>query len=234
MLKVNKIKTFYGKVGVLWDVSLNVDEKEIVALVGSNGAGKTTMLNTISGLLHPASGTLEFLGRRIEGMSPHLIVQLGISHVPEGGKPFPDMTVHENLEMGAYISETWKKKKEMLDHVYHTFPRLKERAGQVAKTLSGGERQMLAMGRSLMSRSRLCMFDEPSYGLAPLLVKELFGFIKTLSEQGITILLVEQNIRHALEVADRGYVLENGRIVLEGESKGLLQNDHVKKAYLGL
>lgn len=234
MLKINNLKTFYGKVAVLWDVSLRVDESEIVALVGSNGAGKTTMLNTISGLLHPASGTLEFLGRRIEGMSPHRIVQLGISHVPEGGKPFPDMTVHENLEMGAYVSEAWKSKKEMLDRVYLTFPRLKARKGQLARTLSGGERQMLAMGRSLMSRSRLCMFDEPSYGLAPLLVRELFDIIKRLCEQGITILLVEQNIRHALEVADRGYVLENGRIVLEGESKWLLQNDHVKKAYLGL
>ena len=234
MLKVNNLKTFYGKVAVLWEVSLRVDEREIVALVGSNGAGKTTLLNTISGLLHPASGTLEFLGRRIEGMSPHRIVQLGISHVPEGGKPFPDMTVHENLEMGAYVSEAWKSKKEMLDHVYRTFPRLKARAGQLARTLSGGERQMLAMGRSLMSRSRLCMFDEPSYGLAPLLVRELFDIIKRLCDQGITILLVEQNIRHALEVADRGYVLENGRIVLEGESKWLLQNDHVKKAYLGL
>ncbi len=234
MLKVNNLKTFYGKVAVLWDVSLKVDEREIVALVGSNGAGKTTMLNTISGLLHPASGTLEFFGRRIEGMSPHRIVQLGISHVPEGGKPFPDMTVHENLEMGAYVSEAWKSKKEMLDRVYRTFPRLKAREGQLARTLSGGERQMLAMGRSLMSRSRLCMFDEPSYGLAPLLVRELFDIIKRLCEEGITILLVEQNIRHALEVADRGYVLENGRIVLEGESKWLLQNDHVKKAYLGL
>ncbi len=234
MLKVNNLKTFYGKVAVLWEVSLRVNEREIVALVGSNGAGKTTMLNTISGLLHPASGTLEFLGTRIEGMSPHRIVQLGISHVPEGGKPFPEMTVHENLEMGAYVSEAWKSKKEMLDRVYRTFPRLKARAGQLARTLSGGERQMLAMGRSLMSRSRLCMFDEPSYGLAPLLVRELFDIIKRLCEQGITILLVEQNIRHALEVADRGYVLENGRIVLEGESKWLLQNDHVKKAYLGL
>ncbi len=234
MLKVDNLKTFYGKVAALWEVSLRVDAREIVALVGSNGAGKTTMLNTISGLLHPASGTLEFLGTRIEGMSPHRIVQLGISHVPEGGKPFPDMTVHENLEMGAYVSEAWKGKKEMLERVYRTFPRLKARAGQLARTLSGGERQMLAMGRSLMSRSRLCMYDEPSYGLAPLLVKELFDIIKRLCEQGMTILLVEQNIRHALEVADRGYVLENGRIVLQGESQWLLQNDHVKKAYLGL
>jgi branched-chain amino acid transport system ATP-binding protein len=234
MLKVNNIRAFYGKVGVLWDVSLKIDEKEIVALVGSNGAGKTTMLNTISGLLLPASGSLEFLGRRIDGVAPHEIVKLGISYVQEGGKPFPDMTVHENLEMGAYISETWKRKGETLDQVYQIFPKLKERAAQLARTLSGGERQMLAMGRSLMSRSKLCMFDEPSYGLAPLLVKELFDFIKTLREQGMTILLVEQNIRNALEIADRAYVLENGQIVLEGESKKLLENDHIKKAYLGL
>jgi branched-chain amino acid transport system ATP-binding protein len=234
MLRVNNIKTFYGKVGILRDVSLRIDEKEIVALVGSNGAGKTTMLNTISGLLRPTSGTLEFLDRRIDGMPPHEIVKLGISYVQEGGKPFPDMTVRENLEMGAYISETWKRKGETLDQVYQIFPKLKERAAQLARTLSGGERQMLAMGRSLMSRSKLCMFDEPSYGLAPLLVKELFDFIKTLREQGMTILLVEQNIRNALEIADRAYVLENGQIVLEGESKKLLENDHIKKAYLGL
>jgi len=234
MLEAKNVKTFYGKVGVLWEVSFKVDENAIIALVGSNGAGKTTVLNTISGLLRPASGSLEFLGRRIDGMSPHEIVKLGISYVQEGGKPFPDMTVHENLEMGAYISETWKKKKETLDQVYQIFPRLRERSGQLARTLSGGERQMLAMGRSLMSRSRLCMFDEPSYGLAPLLVKELFDFIRRLREQGITILLVEQNVRNALEIADRAYVLENGRIVLEAESKKLLENDHIKKAYLGL
>jgi branched-chain amino acid transport system ATP-binding protein len=167
-------------------------------------------------------------------MAPHEIVKFGISYVPEGGKPFPDMTVRENLEMGAYISEAWKRKEEMLNQAYHIFPILKERSGQLARTLSGGERQMLAMGRSLMSSSRLCMFDEPSYGLAPLLVKELFDFIKTLRDQGMTILLVEQNIRNALEVADRAYVLENGRIVLEGGNKELLQNDHVRKAYLGL
>jgi branched-chain amino acid transport system ATP-binding protein len=234
MLEAKNVKTFYGKVGVLWEVSFKVDENAIIALVGSNGAGKTTVLNTISGLLRPASGSLEFLGRRIDGMSPHEIVKLGISYVQEGGKPFPDMTVHENLEMGAYISETWKKKKETLDQVYQIFPRLRERSRQLARTLSGGERQMLAMGRSLMSRSRLCMFDEPSYGLAPLLVKELFDFIRRLREQGITILLVEQNVRNALEIADRAYVLENGRIVLEAESKKLLENDHIKKAYLGL
>ncbi len=234
MLKVNNINAAYGKIDVLWDVSMRVAEKEIVALVGANAAGKTTMLNTISGLLHPGAGTLEFLGRRIDGTPPYQIATMGISHVPEGGKPFPDMTVLENLEMGAYINETWKKRAETLSQVYEFFPILKKRSGQLARTLSGGERQMLAMGRGVMAKPRLFMFDEPSYGLAPIIVKELFEFIRLLHGQGMTILIVEQNIRHALEVSSRGYVLENGRIVLEGESIGLLDNDHVRKAYLGL
>ena len=234
MLKVSNVKASYGKVGVLWDVCMRISEKEIVALIGANAAGKTTMLNTISGLIHPRSGALEFLGRRIDGIPPYRIAKMGISHVPEGGKPFPDMTVLENLEMGAYINETWKRRKETLGRVYQFFPILKKCSGQLARTLSGGERQMLAMGRGLMSRPRLFMFDEPSYGLAPIIVTELFKFIQLLHEQGRTILIVEQNIRHALEVASRAYVLENGRIVLEGESRELLENDHVKKAYLGL
>ena len=234
MLEINKINTFHGKVRALWDISLRVAEKEIVALVSGNGSGKTTMLYSISGLLPPASGTMHFLGKRIDGMPPHQIVKLGICYIPEGGKPFPDMTVSENLEMGAYIYETWKRKEETIDQVYHLFPILKERAGQLANTLSGGERQMLAMGRGLMSRPKLCMFDEPSYGLAPVLVKEFFGIIKTLREQGVTILLVEQNVRNALEISDRAYILENGRVVLEGKSGELLQNGHIKKAYLGL
>ena len=234
MLEINKINTFHGKVRALWDISLRVAEKEIVALVGGNGSGKTTMLYSISGLLPPASGTIHSLGKRIDGMPPYQIVQLGICCIPEGGKPFPDMTVSENLEMGAYIYETWKRKEETIDQVYHLFPILKERAGQLANTLSGGERQMLAMGRGLMSRPKLCMFDEPSYGLAPVLVKEFFGIIKTLREQGVTILLVEQNVRNALEISDRAYILENGLVVLEGKSGELLQNGHIKKAYLGL
>lgn len=234
MLRMDRINAFYGKVRVLWDLTLNVEEKEIVALVGGNGAGKTTTLHTIVGLVHPVSGSLELFGKRIDGISPYQVVQLGICYIPEGGKPFPDMTVLENLEMGAYPHTTWKKKDETLDQVYQIFPRLQERAKQMARTLSGGERQMLAMARGLMSKPKLSMFDEPSYGLAPLLVKEFFHFIKTFREQGMTILLVEQNVRQALEIADRAYVLENGRIVLEGVSKGLLQNDHVKKAYLGL
>jgi branched-chain amino acid transport system ATP-binding protein len=207
---------------------------EIVALVGSNGAGKTTLLNTITGLLPPASGSVEFLGRRIDGLPSHAIVELGISHVPEGGKVFPDMTVHENLEMGAYPLQAWKQKQVTFEQVYRLFPLLKERARQLARTLSGGERQMLAIGRGLMSRPKLCIFDEPSYGLAPLLVAEIFQTIGELRNQGITILLIEQNVRQSLEIADRAYVLENGRICLQGDCGELLQSDYVRQAYLGL
>ncbi len=234
MLEVNNVDTFYGRVQALWGVSLRIDEGEIVALVGANGAGKTTLLNTIVGLLHPASGTMEFLGRRIEGLAPHNIGELGISYVPEGGRLFVEMTVRENLEMGAYIYEAWRRKEETLRQVYHIFPRLQERQRQLARTLSGGERQMLAIGRGLMSRPRLCLFDEPSYGLAPLLVAEIFRIIQRLRDQGITILLIEQNVRQSLEIADRAYVLESGRIVLAGDGKGLLQQELIRKAYLGL
>jgi branched-chain amino acid transport system ATP-binding protein len=234
MLEVNAVNTFYGKIRALWDVSLIVDEKEIVALVGANGAGKTTMLNTISGMIHPSSGSMQFCGQKIDRMLPHQIVKIGISHIPEGGKPFPDMTVHENLEMGAYSGATWRKREETLEQVYKIFPILKERERQLARTLSGGERQMLALGRGLMSRPRLCALDEPSYGLAPLLVKEIFNVIKALRDQGMTLLVVEQNVQQTLEIADKAYVLENGRIVSEGKSRELLQNDHIKKAYLGL
>src|SRR4030042_1897706 len=234
MLKVNNINTYYGKLQALWDVSFRAEDKEIVALVGANGAGKTTRLNTISNLIHPASGTVEFLGNRIDKMPSYRLVEIGISHIPEGRKLFPDMTVRENLELGAYSSQVWNKKEEMFEKVCHIFPRLKERAGQLARTLSGGEQQMLAMGRGLMSRPRLCMFDEPSSGLAPLLIMEIFLVLKSLREQGTTLLLVEQNTKRALEIADRGYVLENGRIMLEGEGEELLQNNHIKVAYLGL
>jgi len=234
MLEVSKIDTFYGKGQALWGVSLRIDEKEIVALVGTNGAGKTTLLNTISGVIHPTSGSAAFLGEKIDRLPSPAIVRLGISHVPEGGKPFPDMSVRENLEMGAYPYHAWKQKQETLKQVYQIFPPLRQRERQLARTLSGGERQMLAMGRGLMSRPRLCALDEPSYGLAPLLVKELFNVIKTLRDQGMTLLVVEQNVQQTLEIADRAYVLENGRIVSEGKSGELLQNDHIKKAYLGL
>jgi len=234
MLKIRNITAAYGKVNVLWDVSMKVDEKEIVALVGANAAGKTTLLNTISGLIPSVSGSMEFLGRPIKDMPPYRIAMMGMAHVPEGGKLFPDMSVLENLEMGAYAGERWHMKEEMLKQAYRFFPVLKKRSGQLARTLSGGERQMLAMGRGLMARPRLIMFDEPSYGLAPIVVNELFQFIRRLHQEGITILVVEQNIRHALEVSSRGYVLENGRTVLEGMSNDLLENDYIGKAYLGL
>ena len=234
MLEISNLDVFYGKSQALRDVSLRVNEKEIVALVGANGAGKTTLLNTISGLLQPASGSVEFLSQRIDGLAPHIIMQLGISQIPEGRKLFTEMTVRENLELGAYTSETWKRRKETLEQVYQLFPILKERGRQLASKLSGGEGQMLAIGRGLMSNPKLCMFDEPSYGLAPRLLSEVFGVIKHLREQGITVLLIEQNVRNTLEVADRAYVLENGEIVLEGKGKDLLQNEQVKSAYLGV
>ena len=234
MLEASNLDVFYGKSQALRGVSLRVDEGEIVALVGANGAGKTTLLNTVSGLLRPASGSVEFLGKRIDRLAPHKIMKLGICQIPEGRKLFSDMTVGENLEMGAYSSEARKRRKETLEQVYKIFPVLEERRRQSAKKLSGGERQMVAIGRGLMSSPRLCMFDEPSYGLAPKLFLEVLEVVKRLREQGITILLVEQNVRNTLEVADRAYVIENGQIVLEGKGKDLLQNEQVKTAYLGL
>ena len=234
MLEISNLNVFYGKSQALRDVSLKVNEKEIVALVGTNGAGKTTLLNTISGLLRPASGSVEFLGQKIERLAAHKIMQLGICQIPEGRKLFSDMTVGENLEMGAYSSEAWKQRKETLKQVYQIFPVLKERRGQSASKLSGGERQMVAIGRGLMSNPRLCMFDEPSYGLAPKLFSEVIEVIKHLREQGITVFLVEQNVRQTLKTADRAYVLENGQIVLEGKGEDLLENEQVKTAYLGM
>lgn len=234
MLEVRDIDTFYGKSQALWGVSLEVSEAEIVALVGSNGAGKTTLLNTISGVLCPASGSVEFLSERIDGLPSHAIAELGISHIPEGGGVFPDMTVLENLEMGAYPSAAWKERKETLAQVYRVFPRLEEREKQLARTLSGGERQMLAIGRGLMSKPKLCLFDEPSYGLAPLLVDEIFRIVAKLRDQEIAVLLSEQNVRQSLELADRAYVLENGRICLQGECGELLNSDYVRQAYMGL
>jgi branched-chain amino acid transport system ATP-binding protein len=234
MLELHHIDTLYGKAQALWDVSLDIHEAEIVALVGSNGAGKTTLLNTISGVVRPASGSVEFLGKRIDGLPLHSVVERGICQVPEGGRVFPEMTVHENLEMGAYALSAWKQKKRTLQQIVQIFPILGERERQLARTLSGGERQMLAIGRGLMSMPKLCLFDEPSYGLAPRLVSEIFRVIQGLPEQGITVFLVEQNVRRALQIADRAYVLENGRICLEGPSRELLQSDFVRRAYLGL
>jgi len=234
MLEVNNVSASYGRIQVLWDVCLKVNEGEIVALVGTNGAGKTTLLHTISGIMRPSSGTITYRGQRIDGLPPHIIVELGISHIPEGRKLFVDMSIQENLEMGAYPRRAWKKKGETLAQVYELFPRLKERAKQLASTLSGGEQQMLAMGRGLMSKPELCIIDEPSNGLAPKLVAEVFQIIKSLRDQGKTILLIEQNVRQTLEIADRALVLENGRMTLGGSCEDLLKSDHIRKAYLGL
>jgi branched-chain amino acid transport system ATP-binding protein len=234
MLEVHNVDIRYGKIQALWDICLEVKQAEIVALVGANGAGKTTLVNTISGLLQPTAGKVVFQGEQVNGLPSHAIVGLGISHVPQGGKVFPLMNVRENLEMGSYPLQAWKQKAETFEQVFQLFPRLQERQHQLARTLSGGEQQMLAIGRALMSKPTLCIFDEPSYGLAPLLVKEMFRVIQGLREQGITILLIEQNVHQSLEIADRAYVLENGRISLHGASNELLQSDYVRKAYLGL
>jgi branched-chain amino acid transport system ATP-binding protein len=234
MLAVTKISTSYGKIRALWDVNFDVKEGEIVALVGANGAGKSTLLNSISGIVPIASGTIELFGKRLDQKEAASIVEAGVSQVPQGGRLFPDMTVRENLELGAYQTKAWKRREETFEQVFGIFPRLKERDGQIASTLSGGEKQMVAIGRGLMSRPKLCMFDEPSYGLAPKAVAEIFEVIKTLPSQGITVLLVEQNVKQALELADRACVLENGRLTLEGPCGDLIANDHVRKAYLGL
>ena len=234
LLQVNNINAGYGKIQVLWDVSLNIKAGEIVALIGANGAGKTTLLHTISGDHIPTSGTIYFRSQNITGLPANKIVELGISHIPEGRKLFTEMSIHENLEMGAYAKRAWKKKNETLQEVYKLFPRLKERSKQLAKTLSGGEQQMLAMGRGLMSLPELCIIDEPSNGLAPKLVAEVFQIIKSLREQGKTILIIEQNVRQTLEIADRAYVLENGRMTMEGACSFLRQSDHIRKAYLAL
>jgi branched-chain amino acid transport system ATP-binding protein len=234
MLQIADVGARYGKTQVLWDVDLTVNQGEIVALVGSNGAGKTTLLKTICGLMPISSGRVELLGQRIDGLPPHAVVDLGISQVPEGGRLFPDMSVRENLEMGAYPYRAWARRTEMLGRVFRVFPVLKERQRQLAKTLSGGERQMLAMGRALMAGPKLCLLDEPSYGLAPLLIAEVFRIVRSLREEQVTILLIEQNVKHTLETADRAYVLENGRISLEGNCCDLMTTDYVRKAYLGL
>jgi len=234
MLQVDGLSASYGRVQVLWDLSIKVDEGEFVALIGANGAGKTTLLKTISGVMRPDSGTITFMGKRIDKLSPSAIVGLGLSHIPESRKLFTDMSIRENLEMGAYARRSWKDRRKTMEQVFELFPVLKERSGQLARTLSGGEQQMLAMGRGLMSQPKMCVIDEPSNGLAPRIVTEVFGILKSLHNQGITILLVEQNVRQTLTIADRAYVLENGHLALEGACKFLAETDHVRKAYLGL
>ena len=234
MLEVKHINAYYGRIQALWDVTLRIEKGEIVALVGANGAGKSTTLNVISGLLHPDSGSIEFLGQRIETLAPQQIIALGISHIPEGRRLFPDMTIMENLELGAYMSSAWGKREERIEWIYEIFPVLKARSRQLAKTLSGGEQQMLSIGRGIMTEPKLCMLDEASYGLSPLMSKNILTVMRKLRDEWMTILLIEQNIKAALDVADRAYVMENGRPVLEGTSESLLQNEHVKVAYLGL
>ncbi len=221
MLKVNGINVFYGDLQVLWNVAFEVKEKEILVLVGANGAGKTTTLKTISSLLKPASGTIEFDGIRLDKLPPNKIIEKGIVHVPEGRRLFPEMSVEENLIMGSLYGEAKSKRSDTMDYVYSLFPRLLERRKQTAGTLSGGEQQMLAVGRGLMSRPKLMMFDEPSLGLAPILVQDIFNLIKKINKEGVTILLVEQNVTQTLAMCDRAYVLENGRNVLEGTGLGV-------------
>jgi len=232
MLKVEDVNVYYGAIHAIKGISFDVNEGEIVTLIGANGAGKSTILKTVSGLLRSKTGLVEFEGSNISHLSPHKVVKQGLAHVPEGRRVFTRMSVEENLEMGGYTCSNSEINRG-LELVYSQFPRLKERRKQVAGTLSGGEQQMLAMGRALMSNPKLLMLDEPSMGLAPILVEQIFDIIKELHKAGTTILLVEQNAQMALSVADRGYVLETGKIVSTGSGADLLNDEAVKKAYLG-
>ena len=231
MLSVENINVYYGAIHAIQGVSFEVNKGEIVTLIGANGAGKSTILKTISGLLRTKTGSIRFMDQDIGSAEQHIIVRKGLAHVPEGRRVFQRLSVQENLEMGGYINKA--NLQEELHKVYDTFPRLKERKKQIAGTLSGGEQQMLSMGRALMSRPKLLMLDEPSMGLAPMLVQQIFDIIRSLTQDGTTILLVEQNAHMALKIADRGYVLENGRVVITAKASDLLQDDSVKKAYLG-
>ena len=233
MLEIKDLNVFYGAIHALKGVSLTVGEGELVSLIGANGAGKTTTLHTISGLISASSGTITLDGQDLQKASPHRIINMGLAHVPEGRHVFARMTVDENLRMGAYILKDQKKINENLEKVYSHFPRLKERWRQLAGTLSGGEQQMLATGRALMTDPRIVLMDEPSMGLSPLLVKEIFSIIQQLHDSGITILLVEQNAKMALAISDRAYVLETGCIAMSGKASDLAEDDRVRKAYLG-
>ena len=233
MLQVKEIDVYYGAIHALKKLSLEVEQGSIVTLIGANGAGKTTTLKSISGLLRPKTGSIVFKGTDINKVAPEKIVGLGISQVPEGRRVFATMTVMENLEMGAYLRKDKKGMEEDMENVFTRFPRLKERRKQLAGTLSGGEQQMLAIGRALMARPQLMLMDEPSMGLAPLLVKEIFSIVKDINERGTTILLVEQNANMALSIADKAYVIETGEIVLQGNAQELMNSPEVKKAYLG-
>lgn len=233
MLEVKDIEVFYGVIQAIKGISFEVNEGEVIALIGANGAGKTTTLHTITGLLQPKKGSIMFEGKDITKIPAHKIVSLGMAHVPEGRRVFGELTVYENLKMGAYTRKDKAEIQETLEMVYKRFPRLEERKNQLAGTLSGGEQQMLAMGRALMSHPKIIVMDEPSMGLSPIFVNEIFQIIQDVSESGTTVLLVEQNAKKALSIADRAYVLETGKIVLEGGAKELMNNDSIKKAYLG-
>lgn len=232
MLKIENLSVHYGMIQAVREVSFEVNQGEIVSLIGANGAGKTTILRTISGLNQPSKGTITFEGAPIQKKAPRKIVAQGISQVPEGRHVFPGLTVLENLEMGAYLRKDGDIQNDY-EHVYEKFPILKERLNQDASTLSGGEQQMLAMGRALMSKPRLLLLDEPSMGLAPIFIQEIFNIIQEIQKQGTTVLLIEQNAKMALSIADRGYVLETGKVVLSGTGQELLESEEVKKAYLG-
>ncbi len=234
MLKVSGIDVFYGDLQVLWDVSFEVRDGEILVLVGANGAGKSTTLKAISGLLKPGRGSIEFDGIRLDLLPPDKVIGQGVVHVPEARRLFREMTVEENLIMGSLIPEAKKRRAETLAWVYELFPRMKERRKQVAGTMSGGEQQMCAIGRGLMALPKLLMFDEPSLGLSPILVQEVFEIAKRINKEGVTVLLVEQNVRQTLALCDRAYVLENGRVVLQGTGRELLNDKHVREAYLGI
>ena len=234
MLKVEHIDVFYGDLQILWDVSFEVQAGEIVVLLGANGAGKSTTLKTISSLLRPANGKVVFQGTRLDEIPSHKIIDYGLAHVPEGRRLFPEMTVEENLIVGSLSAEAKLKRNDTMAWIYDLFPRLRERRKQAAGTLSGGEQQMLAVGRGLMSLPKLLMFDEPSLGLAPIMVTEVFRIVQMVNKEGVTVLLVEQNVKHTLSMCDRAYVLENGRITLSGTGQEFLNNDHIKEAYLGI
>ncbi len=233
-LDISTIDVFYGDVQVIFDLSLSINEGEVVSIIGGNGAGKSTLLRTISGLMVPSRGGISFDGQSIEALAPEQIVTSGIVHVPEGRRLFSLMSIKDNLIVGAYNERAGRHMNETMEQVYTMLPRLKERESQIAMTLSGGEQQMVAIGRGLMARPKLLMLDEPSLGLAPVLVKSIFETIRKIADQGTTVLLVEQDVNHSLSLSDRGYVLEHGRIAMEGSAKDLLSNPHIKEAYLGI
>ena len=233
MLEVKDLEVYYGVIQAIKGISFHVEEGEVIALIGANGAGKTTTLQTITGMLNAQAGSIQFEGTELTKIPGHKIVSMGMAHVPEGRRVFAQLSVLENLKLGAYTRKDKTEIEESLKRVYKRFPRLEERKGQRAGTLSGGEQQMLAMGRALMSKPRIVLMDEPSMGLSPIFVEEIFNIIKEISAEGTTVLLVEQNAKKALTIADRAYVLETGKIVLEGDAKDLLNDESIKKAYLG-